>query len=313
MLRYAAVVLLFATAPLNAQGVALSGGEGPPPTLDDVMENLRRDIAIALRDETQSSLLSRPLDAFERLAGNDEVLSPEDIELERRRIWASARASRLGLYLSWDLNGDGDVSMAEARAITVPHNNPPRTIASLDENGDGVATFQEMIDYALERQRATVAASQDPARFLIFDVNGDGSVTLPEIDETLGLIAAEPPAPEPRPTECDAPRPGAEAQLFLLHGQSGRTLTNVHFGPLADDRRTTTVSRLHIEAGDSSALCLRVFLRVSRLANHRRHGADRTACASKRGGDGGYRARRIASPFHRRPCLFSRVHRTHRH
>jgi len=246
MLRYAAVLVLVATAQLQAQGVIPPG----PSTLDEAMDDLRRDIAIALRDETQSSLLSRPLDAFERLAGSDQVLSPEDMELERHRIWASARASQIGLYLSWDLDGDGDVSMEEARAITVPNNNPLRTITSLDQNGDGVATFQEMIDDAVQRQRATVGPSLDPARFLIFDVDGDGSVTLQEIDETLDRIAAEAPAPAPTPTECDAPRPREEARLFLLHGQSGRTLTNVHFEPLADDHRTMTISRLHIEAGD---------------------------------------------------------------
>lgn len=165
------------------------------------------------RDEVDEDLISRignrPFEAFLteilapiRNSADGKRLTRQEVEAADLIQEANRRASEIGRFLRYDLDGDGSVTAEEITQVTVgssagrprPRDDDfrrgqaERTVNDLmraDDNGDGRVDFAEMTKQA----RLTAGRQADGTRadlrdlILELDGNDDGATTVPETEE----------------------------------------------------------------------------------------------------------------------------------
>lgn len=209
---------------------------------------------------------------FERQA-TDGVLTraflADGLLLKRARL----RASKLVQFLSWDVDGDGDITAAE-RALLLSHGPGgdryqrffEQVVKEADADSDGVLSYGELVTYADREMDELVerAADRDPDDFRNFDRNGDGNVHKDEVVAVVEEIRARKPAvtdgetasrpsresPAARPasrSSCTAPMPGKDAETVILSGYGGAALSTATVAGL---ERETSVATINVEEGE---------------------------------------------------------------
>jgi hypothetical protein len=127
-----------------------------------------------------------------RAHGKDgEFLTKADIDTERRKELADARASALALALRFDLNGDAIITREEVEQGQEPRNDwvrgsKDRLFDQYDLNNDGKITVAEINDVTEEEGRQYQADRLEA--LLSLDPNKDGRLTVAELSQ-LGRSA----------------------------------------------------------------------------------------------------------------------------
>ena len=116
--------------------------EAPPgPRLSDAVKTL-----IEMTDSEQGCVLEvqRIYDMLRKLdTGKNGKIDPAALKAERERIVAE-RVKKIVAHL--DTNRDGKISRDEAKGLIKEHFN------QIDRNGDGVITYEELLQAAQEKQ-----------------------------------------------------------------------------------------------------------------------------------------------------------------
>ena len=142
--------------------------------------------------------------------------SARDVEIAAQMETARDRLNRLGNYLAFDLDGDGQVTAAEYRtgigkhyvelarieqddarkekrapkSVTPQEQNDYqyllRLFAGVDSDGDGAISLAEAYKAASTRLTDPPRPGTGTIRYLSLDLNHDGAVTADEIDAAMG-------------------------------------------------------------------------------------------------------------------------------
>jgi Ca2+-binding EF-hand superfamily protein len=160
----------------------------PPPLVISIpfADGLYSGITSGMGIERYLADLVQPIRSYGSTPG---ILTRADIELERRKEQAAARASALSEVMRYDLDGDGVVTRAEIRQAVVRDGNgrPDRTVDELidryDANGDDRITQAEISTAADDSPRLYQVARLDA--LLTLDPSGDGRLTIDELT-TIG-------------------------------------------------------------------------------------------------------------------------------
>lgn len=211
--------------------------------------------------------------SFRKYAGEDQVLTDDDVRSNELRDIARRRDYMFTPVINADLDGDGQVTPSEWKTNLKSKRHIADGFDSWDTDKDGVITLLEAYAYAQSASTELVARSRESSHFINelmkFDLNQDGRLTARELEnggrrafaaydaDGDGLIS---------PTElkrlkrdsritpgirrlsagCDFPRPGADDKVFVIGSYEAGRLSSVS---VAGQDRETETSEIHIEDG----------------------------------------------------------------
>jgi len=187
----------------------------------------------------------------------DGQLTAQRLEVLRMHRNATRRGRRLGQYLAYDLNGDGQISPDERDAFTGPSMVELLSLfEAADTDQDGTLTFIEILDHASSQSQQTRVASHE-SLLMLLDEDQDETVTAQDIIASLNAIEADPlningtsfnrTQPMQPQRTCSAPEAPENAQIIVLSANEGSALSTVSIAGLND---VTHVGTLSIEEGD---------------------------------------------------------------
>lgn len=252
--------------PTLAERIDLSGIPRPQPG-----DLLLRDLHAGSTIESVIGARLRPL---RRADIGDDGLTVEDISLHETIARAARRGNAVGRMLAYDLDGDFEISRAEAEQVVAASQRPAlrggstldRIFERDDRNGDGKITLGEA---AVEPAPNTERWQEEELRRLMtFDSDGDGQLTGTELRKQVeaafssvdldrdGVISAEEFAPlkarvraalsDLRQSACPIPEVPAGALLLSFGVYDGQTLSSSAVGGQDNE---TNVTDIVIEPG----------------------------------------------------------------
>lgn len=224
--------------------------------------------------------------SFRAAAGDDQILTEEDIELHRQNTFAAFRGQVAGQvfrrWLKHDLDGDNVVTREEAvRSISVSSGQNSQGkkdvewLFKQDADGDGKITITEVLgavdevaDVKMSERRGDQLGELfklDPdgdkqltvgeleglvqAAFARFDLDGNGVLSDTERKALRDAVRAAIKVKQQRHTRaCKLPPADPRAEILLIAAYEAGTLSDV---TVAGQDRVTETSRLVIEPGDA--------------------------------------------------------------
>jgi len=223
--------------------------------------------------KSRENYLKLLLLSFRKYAGEDQVLTDEDVRSNEMRAIARRRDYMFTPVINADLDGDGQVTSSEWNTNLKSKRHIADGFDSWDTDKDGVITLLEAYAHAQSASAKLVAQSRESNHFINelmkFDLNQDGRLTAHELEsggrrafaaydtDGDGLLS---------PTElkdlkrdsrialgvrrlsagCDFPRPGADDKVLVIGAYEAGRLSSVS---VAGQDTETETSEIHIEDG----------------------------------------------------------------
>ncbi|MCM2394703.1 hypothetical protein NBH19_01250 [Rhizobium sp. S95] len=123
---------------------------------------------------------------FRIAAGEDQILTQEDIDEADRTAQAQQRSQVMNMFFAADLNGDLNVTVAEwqkARAAA-PGNGLRDLFEKWDANNDDVVTVEDVYSFAKTSSRpSSLQRKLDLSTFMALEAAQDGKLTASELEQ----------------------------------------------------------------------------------------------------------------------------------
>lgn len=261
-----ALALAVSAWPALAERIDLSEVPQPQPG-DRLLYDLRAGSTI-------ERVLDARLGALRRGDANGDGLTPEDIALQEKVARAEQRADAVGRILAYDLDGDFEVTRAEAEqsvgakglSSSRGGSTLDRTFERQDQNSDGTITLAEAAAEATSPGEGR--RTQELQQLAAFDADHDGRVTgvelRPQIEAAFnavdvdrdGVISESEFAPvqariraafsDVQRPACAMPELPRDALLISFGVYDGQALSSAAVGGQDNE---TNVTDIAIEAG----------------------------------------------------------------
>jgi hypothetical protein len=226
----------------------------------------------------REAYLSQLMAPFRRAAGEDQILTQDDIEGASEIVEAQGRSGLLTMFFAADLDGDFAVTITEWQKVMAaqPYDVGSGRFDKWDTDRDGVATLKEA--YAAANASVSLRAPPlDPmlalSTFMALDAARDGALTASELEqagrETFSRYDADndgvlTPAERKRFAEeqrkhrqgqyqnvaaasCGLPKAVPEEKVFFVSGYEAAALSTV---TTAGQDRETHTAEIFIEPGN---------------------------------------------------------------
>lgn len=191
--------------------------------------------------------------------GADGVATPERIKIGEEVRFAKMRMGHMQVFMTQDLNGDGQVTAEEFETTLFAIKPDQRATASVfrleaDSDKNGVVTYIEAARNAERRMARTSWRSKFAVDVMAFDLNGNGRVDVAEastaIEEIAKLIEANPSLlrrkVRAKSPSCNLPRAPNGVKVVVLSGYEGDAVSTV---TVNGQDQTTSVAEVTIEPG----------------------------------------------------------------
>lgn len=219
--------------------------------------------------------LSQLMLPFRMAAGDDQVLTNDDVSKRLRQMEAKQRANQIQILVAADLDGDMVVTSDEWQAAHENIEFPAANFADWDTDNDGVVTAKEvysssnngfrgfeilrqtlplksLMDLESSKDGALTALELEQAgrqAFTHYDIDGNGVLSSEEMtalkrDQAQGERAS---GQQFQLAMCGLPRPEQNQKVFFISGYEGSALSDV---TVAGQDAVTNTVEIKIEPGD---------------------------------------------------------------
>ncbi|THV25815.1 hypothetical protein [Peteryoungia ipomoeae] len=220
--------------------------------------------------------IERVMAPFRGAAGDDQILTREDVETSVRRSEAQQRSRYMIMYFSADLNGDLKVTRREWElAYRKGDGVGGKSFERWDADHDGEVIINEIYSFATSQAAAVVSsASPGLAKFMDLAAAQDGQLTAQELEtaarvtfqkydtnnngqlepvETKVLLDARRKSAASQMQDgtiaaCNVPKAGPEEQVLVVSAYEAAALSTV---TVAGQDEVTHTAELNIEAGEA--------------------------------------------------------------
>ena len=221
----------------------------------DPLDLSRLEMPTAMRasiKKSPSEQLARHVRSLHTFTRDGALTGQTRDKLLQKEI-ARLRASLLGKWLVWDLDGDLIISSQEAQNAHADGNSLRDLFSQADQDFNGSLSTEELRVFAAHQAQidlSKTALAQSLATVMAFDVNQDERVDVIEMTQVVLAIVDQPLPSRPGPDlpamhlqKCSFPAAPGRTQAVIVTTRKGAALSNV---AVAGQDTATTVARVDI-------------------------------------------------------------------